>query len=226
MGSWNLLTNTSWQKTKTKVNLQSIIESFRSYPLVERKFFDDINYLCRKENHYYVEMGLLHLVNEEKKELNPDLWILIWARDFKDRIFQILFERHPDYHGKGTIVALGPPELFEFFSNMKKNAILPTLTLINSPEKMKSVVVVVSRPKSYKQKTKEKNDYQALGRFQNWINELKSTPNVKGQWFPSNAPICPVCKGPLVGIADDYNVAFGYVICPECGYMNRKKIGS
>ncbi len=81
-----LSTKTSWQKSKAKVGLQSITESL-SYPLVERKFFDDINFLCRKENHYYVEMGLLQLVNEQGKELNPDLWILIWARDFKDRVF-------------------------------------------------------------------------------------------------------------------------------------------
>ena len=221
-----LSTKTSWQKSKAKVGLQSITESFGSYPLVERKFFDDINILCRKENHYYVEMGLLQLVNEQGKELNPDLWILIWARDFKDRVFQILLERHPDSHGKGTIVALGPPELFEFFSSMKQNAILPTLSLLNTPKKMKSVVVVVSRPKSYQEKRKEKNQYQALGRFQNWIEDLKGTPNVKGQWFPSNAPICPVCGSPIVGIADEYNIGFGYIVCPDCGYMNRKKIGT
>jgi hypothetical protein len=207
-----LSTRTSWQKKPQKLGLTDVREALSEYPLIEKKFFNDLNQLCRKENQYVVEMGLLHLINNKKKKLNPDLWILLWAKDFRDRIFQILIERHPDYKGKGAIAALGPPDLLEFFSSMKHNAILPTLTLLTTPEKIKSFYVVVSRPESYKKKQKKKQNFQALARFQKWIHQLKQTPK------------CPICGGPLVGIQDQYRVGFGYMICPECGYNHREKI--
>ena len=217
-------TRTSWQKSATKVSLHPMREVMYPYPLIEKKFFEDLNILSRKHQQYNVEMGLLNIAGEGKKGLNPDFWILIWALDFRDRMFQILIERHPDYGGKGAIAAVGPADLFEFFGSMKNNAILPTFTLINSPAKMKSVCVVVSRPKNYQERSKENTQYQSMGRFQNWINEMKQTPNVKGQWFPSNAPTCPVCNGPIVGIADGYKIGFGMLVCPECGHMERKLI--
>ncbi|MHA2000793.1 MAG: hypothetical protein ACTSVU_01720 [Promethearchaeota archaeon] len=220
-----LQTKTSWQKTPIKLELHDMNDAITPYPLIESAFFEDMNTLCRKNNHYVVEMGLLHLVNQTQKELNPDLWILIWGKDFKDRIFQILIERPSDYGGRGAIAAIGPNDLLEFFSSMKRNAILPTLTLLSSPEKMKAVYIIVSRPKSYNEKAKEKQQLQGMARFKNWIDELKRMPNKEGQWFPSNAPKCPICGGPIVGIADEYRIGFGYMICPECGYMNRKPIG-
>jgi hypothetical protein len=219
-----LSTSTSWQKKPTKIQLTGMKEAMDPYPLIERKFFDDLNNLCRMDSKYVVEMGLLALGNQERSSLNPDLWILIWAKDFKDRIFQILIERHPDYGGKGAIAAIGPPDLLEFFSRMKQNALLPTLTLLNSPEKMKSVFVIVSRPESYKKKQKARQNFQALARFQEWIEMLKQTPNKEGKWFPHNAPTCPMCGGPLVGIADQYRIGFGYRICPKCGHSHREAI--
>ncbi|MHA1744502.1 MAG: hypothetical protein ACTSWW_00795 [Promethearchaeota archaeon] len=219
-----LLTKTSWQKTQTKLVLMDMKEAISPYPLIERRYFDDLNALCRSHTTYNVEMGLLQIFNHTNQELNADFWILIWALDFQDRQFQLLIERHPDYEGRGAIAGVGPNDFLEFLSGMKQNAILPTLTLLNSPEKMKSVVVVVSQPKSYKETRKEKSDYQALGRFQNWINQLKATPNVKGDWFPANAPTCPVCGSPVVGIADGYKVGFGFLICPECGYNSRAAV--
>ncbi len=221
---FNLSTRTSWQKTPTKISLMDMKEAISPYPLVERKFFDDIVAFTRKYNHYFVEMGLLNVVGETKKTLDPDFWILIWALDFKDRSFQILIEKHPNYQGKGAIAGVGPSDLLDFFSSMKQNAILPTLSLINNPEKMKSVAVIVSRPKNYNEKSKERNSYQALGRFQKWINDLKDTPNKEGKWFPSNAPTCPNCNSPIVGIQDNYKVGFGFLVCPNCGYSKREQI--
>lgn len=219
-----LSTGTSWQKSLTKVQLEDMKEVFTPYPLVERKFFDDIIYHCRKETHYVVEMGLHEIVNSERRTMNPDLWILLWGKDFREREFQVLFERHPDYQGRGAIAAAGPSDLVEFFAKMKQNAILPTLTLLNSPEKMKAVYVIVSRPKSYDEKQKAQKNFQALSRFADWIEKLKQTPNVEGKWFPHNAPTCPMCGGPLVGIQDQYRVGFGFMICPKCGHSQRRQI--
>ena len=222
---FHLTTRTSFQQSPTHFDLQDITEVMKSYPLIERRFFDDLIELCRTKEHYYVEMGLLQLRREDKKELHADSWILIWAVDFKDRLFQILVERPPENQGKGSIAALGPVELLEFVSSMKQNAILPTLTLINTPDKMKQVGVIVSRPKSYQQKAKERTKMHAMGRFKSWINDLQSTPNKEGQWFPGDFPKCPSCEGPMVGIQDANNSAYGHMICPQCGYSEKKLIG-
>ncbi len=219
-----LSTRTSWQKTETRIDLVSMKDILYPYPMIEQKFFDDLTKLCRSHENYYVEMGLLSVLGEEKQNLNPDTWILIWALDFKDRMFQLLVDRNAVHKGKGAIAAIGPPDLSEFFSKMKYNAILPLLTLINTPEKMKSVGVIVSKPKSRQNKENERKEFQAYARFQNWIAKLKATPNVDGQWFPSSAPKCPMCGNPIVGIADQYRVGFGFMVCPECGYNERRKI--
>lgn len=219
-----LSTQTSWQKALTKVQLTKMQEIITPFPLIERKFFDDMNQLCRKHSHYIVEMGLHTITNHLRKGLNPDLWILIWAKDFRDREFQLLIERHPDYQGRGAIAAAGPTDLVEFFGKMKQNAILPTLSLLNSPEKMKAVYVIVSRPESHQKKQVVQKKLQALARFEQWIQMLKQTPNKEGKWFPHNAPTCPMCGGPLVGIQDQYRVGFGYMICPRCGHSHREEI--
>jgi len=222
---FTLSTRTSWQKQPTRVDLSDMKEILYPYPLIERKFFDDLMHLCRSQTHYYVEMGLISVLDGQHHQLNPDTWILIWALDFKDRLYQILLDRNPQHGGKGAIAAVGPKDLGEFFGRMKKNAILPLLTLINTPEKMKSVGVIVSRPKSYRNQQKEKQEFQAFARFQKWIAQLKATPNKEGQWFPSSAPKCPICGNPLVGILDSYRIGFGYMICPECGHSERRQIG-
>ncbi|MCF2138753.1 MAG: TFIIB-type zinc finger domain-containing protein [Candidatus Lokiarchaeota archaeon] len=222
---FTLSTRTSWQKEQTRLDLTDMKEFLYPYPLIERKFFDDLMKLCRSQATYYVEMGLISVFNNKKQQLNPDTWILIWALDFKDRVYQILIDRNVKHKGRGAIAAVGPQDLGEFFARMKQNAILPLLTLINTPEKMKSVGVIVSRPKSYRDKQKERQEFQAFARFQKWIAQLKATPNKEGQWFPSSAPKCPVCGNPLVGISDNYRIGFGYLICPECGHSERRRIG-
>lgn len=222
---FNLATRTSWQKEPTRMQMSDMVNAIYPYPLIERAFFDDLTENCRKNGNYQVEMGLMQVINQEKKNLDPDLWILIWGKDFRDREFQLLIERHPDFGGKGAIAAVGPADFFEYLSGMKQKALPATLTLLNEPSKMKAVYVVVSRPKSYQERSKDQSDMQAFARFKNWIEVLKQTPNKDGQWFPSNAPQCPLCGSPVVGIADEYRVGFGTLICPECGHSERKMIG-
>jgi hypothetical protein len=215
---YQVLTQTSWQAQPVQLNLTEIREAISPYPLIERQFFDDIMSLCHSQQHYVAEMGLLQVLSPEKKELNADFWILVWGVDFRDRIFQILIERHPDHQGKGAIAAAGPLDFFEFLSSMKQNAILPTLTLLASTNKMKTLAVIVSKPKNYQEKAKEKQSVQALDRFQGWINTLKATPNVRGQWFPSAKPLCPICNEPLLEF-NGVEVGFGMkqLVCPRCG---------
>jgi hypothetical protein len=220
-----LQTRGSWQKEPAVTQLTDIKQAMSAYPLIERKFFDDLIDRCHTQKHYYVEAGLLKILNAQQKELDPNIWILIWAVDFRDRVFQILFERNPEYGGKGAIAAVGPQDLLEFISSMKHNAILPTLTLLNSPEKMKQVAILVSRPPSYKEKAEAAQRSQELNRFKHWVDNLKQAPNVKGQWFPQNKILneCPECSASMAGIAGE-NSVYGILICPNCGHTLAKPL--
>ena len=221
---FSVSTHTSWQTNDTRVDLTLITQAMPSYPLIERKFFDDIVDHCYNTTNYSVEAGLLHVLNEEGNELDPDYWILLWAIDFRDRLFQILIERNPDFGGKGAIAAVGPPEFLEFISSMTHSAIMPTLTLLNTPDKMKSVKILVSRPPTHAQKLKRRQTGAELTQFKNWIDQLKDTPNPRGQWFPSSSlDKCPVCGTDMVPVGG-YEIAFGQLVCPKCGFAMKKKV--
>ena len=54
-----------------------------------------------------------------------------------------------------------------------------------------------------------------------FINSLKSLPNIQGQWFFSHNPMCPVCKGLLIE-SMDYVKGYKKLVCPQCGYERKK----
>ncbi len=224
---FQLKTKTKWQKQPTEVVLRDLSEAFSKYPLVERKFFDDLLDLIQKKDHYSADPGLLIVQRSNEndtKQLDKDAWILLWAKDKEERTYQVLIERNPEYKGKGAIAAAGPPSFFEFVSGMKHKMLMPFLGMINTPEKMEKVAIVVSIPKSTTQKGKEREALQALGNFENWIQRLKITPNVEGKWFPGDYPRCPECNNPLVGVQDAKTENLGHLICPFCGYQRSQQI--
>jgi hypothetical protein len=53
-----------------------------------------------------------------------------------------------------------------------------------------------------------------------FINTLKKMPNIKGEWFPSFDPRCPVCKGIMTELKD-YKLGFKKLVCPQCGYEKK-----
>ncbi|MHA1341569.1 MAG: hypothetical protein ACTSRZ_16730 [Promethearchaeota archaeon] len=216
--SFRILTRVSWAPNVLTIDLIDLYKIFGAYPLVSKKFFKDlINNIERKSN-YWAEAGFQEIISNGKR-YEPHEWIFLWAIDFRDRLFWILFSRSYELSGKGAIAAVGPPEFAEFIKQTGKAAIVPTLTLINDPEKMKKVVVIVSNPKEAK---KPKLSPELL-QFKAWVDQLKMQKNVKGQWFPSFAPVCPVCNEKMVGLAD-YEVGFAQMICPRCGYQQKKRI--
>jgi hypothetical protein len=222
---YSVVTHTTWQQNPTYVQFDDIKATMPTYPLIESKFFDDLVVCCRKTQNYYVEQALLQIQTEEKKKLNPDFWILIWGIDFKDRLIQLLIERNPSYGGKGALAGIAPKEFVEFISSMKYNAILPTLTLLNTPEKMKQVAILVSRTESSQDRAKGDQNRKELERFKNWIDNLKQTPNVKGQWYPQTKILneCPKCGASMAGIAGN-NALYGILICPNCGHTLAKSL--
>lgn len=223
--AFTVVTRTTWQQSPTYIQFEDTKAAMPTYPLIEIKFFEDLITLCRKSPKYYVETALLQIQTENKKELNPDFWILIWGVDFKDRIIQLLIERNPDYGGKGALAGVAPKEFLEFLSNMKYNALLPTFTLLNSPEKMKQVAILVSHSDHHEEQKKGGQNRKELDRFKTWINNLKQTPNVKGQWYPQTKILneCPKCGASMAGIAGN-NTLYGILICPNCGHALAKPL--
>ena len=224
MGMFSIKTKTSWQNGPTVMHLRDLRESFEKYPLIEKEFFKDIRDLCQRKEHYFIQTGLLQVVDPKGAELEPNFWILLWAYDNEERVFQLLIERNPDFEGRGVIAAAGPPDFYEFISGIKKRAILPLLGLFNTPDKIQKLGLIVSMPKSTSQLKEERNWWHALANFQQWITMLKNTPNVKGEWFPGNYPKCPECNNPLIGVQDDKEINKGHLLCPYCGYHREQPI--
>jgi len=221
---FSVLTHANFQKEPMWLKLESMKVVMDKYPLIERKFFDDLIEKTRGNQQYFVEAALLRVLNEQGKDLNADYWILLWGIDFKDRLFHILIERNPEYQGKGAIAAVGPAEFEQFISSMTHSGIMATLTLLNSPDKMKNMGVLVTRPPKYADISKDRQKAAGLARFKNWINDLKDTPNVRGQWFPTNkVQQCPLCNAQMVNVPG-YEIAFGQLLCPQCGYSMKKSI--
>ncbi|MHA1898568.1 MAG: hypothetical protein ACTSU2_14345 [Promethearchaeota archaeon] len=219
---FGVVVKASWVKEVKHLNLTGMNEIYGSYPIIRKDFFIDLKNNLDHYKHYWAEGGLKSVILGNKPYL-PEDWLLILATDFKDRPFQILFSRTYSLGGNGTIIAVGPPDYAEFMKQMGKSSIQPTLALINSPEKMKSVAVMVTSPHEEKVVKKALEPSAELKRFKHWVDQLKATPNKEGQWFPTHEPICPVCNEKMVGIAD-YRVGFVKMICPRCGAEINKKL--
>ena len=221
---FTIRTKTSWQKEVHVLRLHDLRDSFMSYPLIEKIFFDDLKELVQKHKHYYLSTGLLQVKDPIGNELDPDMWMLIWAVDKEDRYYQILIERNPAHMVKGAIAAVAPEDFFEFMSGMKEKMIKPFLGMLNTPDKIEKLVVVMSKAKTYTQKKAEEDWMYALSRFERWVDLLKRTPNKEGKWYPGDYPRCPNCNNPIIGITDEKDPTLGHLICPFCGYRTSRRI--
>lgn len=215
---FKVITRVSWKNEPQQIDLVGMKNIFGAYPVVSKKFFQDLVHNIEKNKTYYAEGGLRTLVFNNKP-YEPHDWIFLWAEDFKERIFWILFSRSGTLGGQGAIAAVGPVDFAGFLKTTGKEAIVPTLTLLNSPEKMKSVAVIVSYPSEAKKARQKIASKPELEKFRNWISQLKQTPNPKGQWFPEFEPVCPVCHERLLGVKD-IRIGFTQFLCPKCGYQN------
>ncbi|MHA1729298.1 MAG: hypothetical protein ACTSWY_11275 [Promethearchaeota archaeon] len=230
---FKVVTRVSWDSQPQKIDLHGMNELSGSYPIISIKFFSDLVLNIKTQKSYWAESGFQSLIIGDK-QYEPHEWIFLAATDFKDRFFQILFSRSVEFRGKGLIAAVAPREFAGFLQqfyveNKGEEAIIATLSLINDPNKMKSVVLFVSSPKEAKKAqtirniTRKEKQSPELRQFNRWINGLKRAPNIKGQWFPSHKPVCPNCNEQLLGVPN-YEIGFVYLICPRCGYQQKRKI--
>ncbi|MFX1494610.1 MAG: hypothetical protein ACFFBZ_10050 [Promethearchaeota archaeon] len=211
---WDKLPNTNLIPVKL-ISLKSI---FKTYPVIEPSFFDDLSSNLSKHNHYSWYESIKRIVGPNKEDYDIKDWNFIWAIDNESRMYQFLFQKiTSDKDSQRILVALAPPELGKLFVQYKRDAILRTLSLINNPSKTKFLIVLTPKGKSIVEEQQLiKLNKQNLDQMK-LINTLKQIPNIKGQWFPSFEPKCPICNE-ILTIIKDYKVGFGKIVCPHCGY--------
>ena len=224
---FSIYTYTPWDKLNedklTQIRLLSLKSIFKSFPLIEPAFFDDLISNLSKSQLYTKIEGIKRIVGPNKEDYNIGAWIFIWAMDSETRIYQFLLQKTQsnDKDSQAALVALAPPELGKLFSEYKEQALLRTFSLLNNPPKMKFVIVLLPKGKSIVEEQQllksDKSDLEKL----KFIRALKQMPNIKGEWFPSFDPRCPVCNGIMTELKD-YKLGLKKLVCPQCGYEKSK----
>ncbi len=224
---FSVFTFTPWDslnsKSLTEVKLFSLKNIFKTFPVIEPEFFDDVLSNLYKFKHYSWIECIKRIVGPNNEDYDIKPWNFIWGMDKERRIFQFLFQKVKDEvkDSQATLVALAPPELGKLFNQYKEEAILRTLSLLNGPKRMKFLMVLAPKGKSIAEEQQllhvNKKDLERLK-----FNEvLKQIPNIKGQWFPEYSPRCPNCKK-LITEIKGFNVGLVKFICPKCGYKKIK----
>jgi len=219
---FKIYTLTPWDslnsKILTEVKLHSLKNIFKTFPVIEPEFFDDILSNLYNFKHYSWVESIKRVVGPNAEDYDIKPWNFLWGMDNDRRIYQLLIQKIEE---KAILVALAPPELGKLFTQYKKEAILRTLSLLNSPNKMKFLMVLAPKGKSIAEEQQllqvNKKDLEKL----KFNNMLKQMPNIKGQWFPEHSPRCPNCNK-LITEIKGFNVGFVKFICPYCGYQKNK----
>ena len=225
MDFFSIFTLTPWDslnlKTLTEVKLYSLKNIFKTFPVIEPKFFDDTLSNLYKFKHYSWVESIKRIVGPSGEDYDIEPWNFVWGMDNERRIFQFLFQKVKNElrSSQTTLVALAPPELGKLFKEYKKEAILRTLSLLNNPQKMKFLMVLAPKGKSIAEEQQliqvNKKELDKL----KFINMLKKMPNIKGEWILTQSPRCSNCKKEITEIKG-LNVGFLKFTCPYCGHHN------
>ncbi|TXT56233.1 MAG: hypothetical protein BAJALOKI2v1_610024 [Promethearchaeota archaeon] len=219
---FKLQTYTPWEGLKSdklsEVKLLSLKSIFKSYPVIEEPFFNDLKQKITKFSHYSSISSIKRIIGPNDEDYDISKWNFIWAIDKEDRMYQFLFQKNKvEEKYQSILVALAPPELAKFFSDYKKEAILRIFSLLNSPDKLNFLMFLTHKGRSLAQELQTFQYSQEDLKKIKYSNILKEMPNIKGEWFPHFAPKCPICGATLIDI-EGYRVGFGKLICPKCGY--------
>jgi len=215
-----------WDKVEikklTEIRLLSLKSVFEKYPVVESKFFEDLSENISKNMHYSWFECIRRILGPDKEDYKIQNWIVIWAMDLDNRMYQFLFQKVEDSdESQAAMVGLAPPELGKLFSEYKSDAILKILSVLNNPKKIKFLMGLA--PKGISLAVEQqliKANQNELDKIK-FVNSLKEIPNIQGQWFFPRNPMCPVCKGLLIEKMDD-DKGFQELMCPKCGYERKK----
>ncbi|MHA1932130.1 MAG: hypothetical protein ACW96X_06295 [Promethearchaeota archaeon] len=203
----------------TQVKLFSLQNIFKSFPVIEPEFFDDLLSNLYKFKHYSWTECIKRIVGPKNEDYDISSFDFIWAYDDQNRMYQFLFQKIEEENtSQAILVALAPPELGKLFKQYKDEAILRTLSLLNNPKMMKFLMVLAPKGKSIAEEQQllqiGKKDIEKL----KFNAMLKQMPNIKGQWFPEYSPRCPSCNKVIVEIKG-FNVGLLKLKCPHCGYQ-------
>jgi len=207
-------------KNLTQVKLFSLQNIFKSFPVIEPEFFDDLLSNLYKFKHYSWTECIKRIVGPNDEDYDLSSFDFIWAYDDHNRMYQFLFQKIKEKEtSQAILAALAPPEIGKLFKQYKDKAILRTLTLLNNPKKMKFLMVLAPKGKSIAEeqqllqvgkKDLEKMKFNAM---------FKQMPNIKGQWFPEYSPRCPSCNK-LITEIKGFNVGLLKLKCPHCGFQS------
>jgi len=217
---FKIYTLTPWDslnsKILTEVKLYSLKDLFKTFPVIEPEFFDDILSNLYKFKQYSWVESIKRIVGPNAEDYDIKLWNFVWGMDNERRIYQLLIQKKEE---KAILVALAPPELGKLFKQYKKEAILRILSLLNNPNKMKFLMVLAPKGKSIAEEQQlfqvNKKDLEKL----KFNNMLKKMPNIKGEWILTHSPRCSNCKREITEIKG-LNVGFLKFKCPYCGHQN------
>ncbi len=217
---FKIYTLTPWDSLNsnelTEVKLLSLKDIFKTFPVVEPEFFDDILSNLYKHKHYSWVESIKRIIGPNAEDYDIEPWNLLWGMDSDRRIYQFLMQKTEE---KAILVALAPPELAKLFIQYKKEAILRILSLLNNPKEMRFLTILAPKGKSIAEEQQllqvNKSELDKL-KFQNM---LKKMPNIKGQWFPEYSPCCTNCNR-VISQIKGFNLSFLKFTCPYCGYQN------
>ena len=221
---FSVFTYTPWDNLNSEVlaevKLLSLKSVIKTFPVVEPGFFDDLRSNMYKFNHYSWVESIKRIIGPDNEDYDIKPWIFIWGMDLEMRMFQFLIQKMEEdsKDSQAVLVALAPPELAKLFGQHKEGAILRTLSLLNSPKKMKFLIVLAPKGKSITEEQQllqiNKQDLEKM----KFVDNLKHMPNIKGNWFPTFDVKCPICNGPLTQV---YSPKVG-LMCKTCGYKKVK----
>ena len=214
---FNIYTYTPWDGLNTNeltlVKLLSLKTVFKSFPVIQEKFFNDLTLNISKNAHYSWFQTIKRIVGPNMEDYDIVNWNFVWAIDDQSRMFQFLFQKKEE---QGVLVALAPPELGKLFSKHGKGAILRILSLLNNPAKITFLMILAPKGKSIAQEQQlfhmNKQQFDTLKYFQ----QQKNLPNIQGQWFPTFKIRCPNCGQEIVALQN--YIGFDKLKCPFCGY--------
>ena len=223
---FSIFTFTPWDSLNTKelteVKLFSFKNIFKTFPVIEPGFFDDLLSNLYNFKHYSWVESIKRIVGPNNEDYDIKTWNLIWGMDREGRIFQFLIQKVNNElkDSQATMVALAPPELGKLFGQHKEEAILRTLSLLNDPKNMKFLMILGPKGKSLAEEQQLLNvnnkDLEGL----KFNTMLKQMPNISGQWFPEYSPRCPHCNK-LITEIKGFNLGLVKFKCPYCGHQKR-----
>ncbi|MFX1356033.1 MAG: hypothetical protein ACFFA8_02005 [Promethearchaeota archaeon] len=226
---FKISTSTPWDSLNSKnlvdINLMSLKSIFKTYPVIEKEFFNDLFFNLTEHKHYFWFETIRRVVGPKNEDYDIKDWKFIWAYDNKNRVYQFLFQTIISNKkvNQSALVALAPPELAKLFSDYKKTAIHKTFSLLNNPSGIKFLIFLTPKGKSIAEEYKYFKMDEAKIKQLKYIQSLANKPNIKGEWFPSFEIRCPKCNEFIAEIVN-YRIGNMKFKCPRCGYEMTKNV--